>query len=208
MKTKCTKENRCETHKNGKYLKWKCGGGYSPEERHKKFIENKIKCEKCGNPATQKICQKCYYKFHTHYLKGKKLPKWWVKRIKETQPKGEKHLSWLGENAKYSSKHKWIVRWFGNPKKCSECGVVGKPNKGGKWNIQWANISGKYTRNENDYRGLCTKCHNRFDGIYQETENIPHGKIKRYRRGCRCELCKTAKHLYRNKLLKYNEIAK
>jgi len=203
-KIKCDIKNPCITHKDGKYLKWRCGESYSSKERHKRFINNKINCSKCGKKSTKSICQKCYYKYHTHHLFNKKLPKWWCKKISDGQKKYQESPLWKGENATYGTKHKMINRQYGNHKKCYECGIKGKKNKGGKWTIQWANISGNYKRDIKDYKGLCTKCHSVFDGKTISFENIQCGTVSKYRKGCRCDLCKKAKHLYRNKLLKYS----
>ncbi len=31
--------------------------------------------------------------------------------------------------------------------------------------IQWANISGNYTENKNDWIALCKRCHYKFDNV-------------------------------------------
>lgn len=193
-------------HKEGKYLKWNCGKKYSKEERHKLYELKMINCISCGNKATKKYCNKCYYKFNTHYLKGKKLPKWWCKRISEGQGKQENNVNWKGENAGYWTKHKWMVKVTKNPPKCEDCGVKGKKNLGGRWTIQWANISGLYKRDIKDYKGLCTKCHSKFDGLTKSIDDYKHGSVGRYRRGCKCELCIKAKSLHRKGLLGYSEV--
>lgn len=107
--------------------------------------------------------------------------------------------TWLGEQATYSSKHKWLVKTFGNFPKCEMCGVIGEKNKGDKWTIQYANISGKHYRDIKDYKGLCTKCHKIFDGKTKSIEDYKHGEYGKYRRGCRCDLCKESKRITRSK---------
>lgn len=194
---KCTVSNPCDRHKEGKYLKWNCGNVYSKEKRHERYLSNKKPCNHCGKLATKQCCKNCYYKFHSHHLKGTKLPDWWIKNISNGQKKGEHNPLWKGDDASYSSKHKWVVKFYGNPVKCEDCGVLGKKNAGNKWTIQWANISKKYFRKLEDYKGLCTHCHKNFDGLIIATEDISHGTLKRYRRGCRCDECKTYKRLYR-----------
>lgn len=113
---------------------------------------------------------------------------------------GSKNKYWKGMKADYSTKHIVLRRHNGNPKKCEMCGIVGK-KLNGRWTIEWANISGNYKRNINDYKGLCKKCHCRFDGIKKD---FKHGTVAKYREKCRCELCRKAKHLYRNGLLEYS----
>ena len=66
---------------------------------------------------------------------------------------------------KYSAIHKWLVKHHGNPEKCENCGVPGAKNKGGRWTIQWANISGEYLRDVADFMGLCVSCHFKKDQI-------------------------------------------
>ena len=71
----------------------------------------------------------------------------------------EKHQGWLGDNVGYWGIHKWINRHFKKPTMCQNCG---KDNLY-KWSIHWANISGNYRRDINDWIALCQSCHRRFD---------------------------------------------
>lgn len=43
---------------------------------------------------------------------------------------------------------------------CEKCGIIGT----GK-DMNWANISGKYTREREDWIRLCPSCHRIFDNI-------------------------------------------
>lgn len=70
----------------------------------------------------------------------------------------ENHPLWKGENATYITKHKWVVYHKGRPKFCESCGDENKNR------YEWANISGKYLRDLDDYIRLCKKCHFKFDG--------------------------------------------
>lgn len=190
----------CPIHKDGKYKKWSCGEVYNPVERHNRFISTKHKCKNCKKLCTAEYCQKCRGLFHSSPLLGKKLPKWWCKLISDGQGKQEESPMWKGENASYSTKHKWIVHFYGNPKICSDCGVIGKMGKR-TWNIQWANISGEYKRDVLDYKGLCPKCHMKLDKV---KVLYPCGTNGKYREGCRCELCLRAKSLYRQGLISFS----
>lgn len=69
----------------------------------------------------------------------------------------------------YSGIHKWVVANYQNPLHCEDCGIEGKyvGSKLIKWNIQWANISRKYERKREDWKGLCVKCHKLFDKKYK-----------------------------------------
>lgn len=202
--TKCIKEgNPCQRHINGKYQKWACGSEYSSSDRHAIFVSKKKPCLDCGNLCTAKYCIKCRGKHYKSHLLGKKLPQWWRDRISQGQGRGENNKKWKGEKVDYWTKHKGLITSNGNPKKCEDCGINGKKNKGNRWTIQWANITGTYTRDIKDYKGLCTKCHKIFDGLVKDIDEYKHGSPARYRRGCRCDNCREAKKLYRNGKLSY-----
>lgn len=55
----------------------------------------------------------------------------------------------------YQAVHKWIMRHYQKINKCAECGIEAK--------TQWANISGAYLRNREDFRELCYSCHSKED---------------------------------------------
>lgn len=69
--------------------------------------------------------------------------------------------NYKGELAGYGSKHSWIYRHKGKASRCIFCGVKNK-------RYTWANISGKYKRDFNDYMELCYSCHKFYD---QERRN-------------------------------------
>lgn len=70
--------------------------------------------------------------------------------------KGQDHPHWQN-NPSYSAIHKWIVRNFGRANYCSndECHKAKR--------YDWANISGEYKRDINDWRQLCRSCHTKLD---------------------------------------------
>lgn len=63
--------------------------------------------------------------------------------------------NWKGDEVSYVGLHKWLFRRKGRPLKCEGCGDVKR--------CQWANISGEYKRDLNDYRSLCSSCHKKED---------------------------------------------
>lgn len=69
--------------------------------------------------------------------------------------RGDKHFNWIGDRAGYSGIHKWIKRNWIKKGICSFCGKVGK--------TEWANKSGEYNRNSEDWVELCKPCHYHFD---------------------------------------------
>ena len=74
--------------------------------------------------------------------------------------KGEKNYSWVGDKIGYSGIHTWIVRTYG-PAKDYPCMICAGTN--GSKKIDWANISGEYKRDAQDWTTLCRKCHMAFD---------------------------------------------
>lgn len=70
--------------------------------------------------------------------------------------KNENHHEWKGSNASYSAIHKWMSNNFKKKDSCFRC-------SGNKPRTEWANISGKYERNINDWVELCSSCHRYFD---------------------------------------------
>lgn len=67
----------------------------------------------------------------------------------------ENHPHWLGDKVGYDGLHDWVYKVLGAPMECKECGKICKNN----YQIHWANKSGKYKRDKNDWLRLCVKCH-------------------------------------------------
>lgn len=72
---------------------------------------------------------------------------------------GDKHWNWRGDDVSYENKHTRIYRKLGQPDTCVNCGKSGLTGK----KIHWANISGQYKDDANDWVRLCASCHRRFD---------------------------------------------
>ena len=75
----------------------------------------------------------------------------------ETQ--GERNVQWKGTNIKYRRLHQWTQNLLGTPDTCEHCG---RSNLSGHL-IHWANKSGEYKRNLEDWLRLCAKCHKDYD---------------------------------------------
>lgn len=60
---------------------------------------------------------------------------------------------------KYDYLHRWVGKHFGKPDICEKCGKSGLSGQ----KIQWSNVSGKYTREREDWERLCTSCHKKKD---------------------------------------------
>ena len=59
----------------------------------------------------------------------------------------------------YSYLHRWVDSKKGKPQHCVHCGAKGKE----KTRYYWANVSGDYKKDVNDFIRLCSKCHHKFD---------------------------------------------
>ena len=92
------------------------------------------------------------------YLKSGAFMEHQVKIVRHN----EKHHAWKGDNAGYASVHSWIVRNAGKAKSCSFNSLHESTR------FQWANISGTYRRDVDDYAQLCPSCHKTYDNIVKK----------------------------------------
>lgn len=74
---------------------------------------------------------------------------------KTIDQRGEKNPYWKGDKVTYNGIHTWIRRNYGEPTTCEHCQTG---NLSG-YKINWANLDHKYSRNREDWRRLCSKCH-------------------------------------------------
>lgn len=101
---------------------------------------------------------------------------------------GPQARRWLGDNAGYVAKHMWIVKYYGNAEKCEKCGNPSASR------YEWANISGLYKRDRDDYMQLCPSCHRRMDyGNYCKRghEFTPENTYWRKEGWRVCKICQT-----------------
>lgn len=89
--------------------------------------------------------------------------------------RGEDNPNWLGDRVGYWGLHDWLISNYGQPQECEECGTA-DPTK----RYEWANISGDYRRDRDDFRRLCKSCHNTSDGVnaYQWHVGKQHSRRK------------------------------
>ena len=81
-------------------------------------------------------------------------------RVKELNP------LWKGNNASYSSKHKWIQKYWQKTGVCEKCGKSPKPYGNRKWGTEWHSLDGEYNREDRKtWLELCKSCHKIFDKI-------------------------------------------
>jgi len=71
------------------------------------------------------------------------------------RPRGEAHPAWKGDDVGYCALHDWVNRHGDKTGACVRCSAEGITH--------WANISGKYLRDLDDFIELCVPCHKQFD---------------------------------------------
>lgn len=140
----------------------------------------KRKCIQCPkvflaktSPSRKTRGKFCSRLCKTNWFRGKRLSSKsefkkglvpWNKGLKgfgknNNQVKGKDSGKWKGNSVSYYALHGWVKYWRGRPKKCEHCGkIVTIPNL-----IHWANKSGEYKRDLNDWLRLCYKCHKKYD---------------------------------------------
>lgn len=119
---------------------------------------------------SRKISEKYKTGELTHYYKGKKIlhlenyqfkknsvP--WNKGKNVLQTSEENNYGWKGDDVGYVSLHIWAKKHLGQPKICEYCGKEKESNR----KIHWANKSGKYKRDKDDWLRLCVSCHRKYD---------------------------------------------
>jgi hypothetical protein len=80
---------------------------------------------------------------------------------------GERAANWKGDEASYRALHGYLCKHYSKAGICDECG---KPAR-----TDYALIHGRpYSRNREDYRELCRRCHLRYDlgGVKKNPEAI------------------------------------
>ena len=137
----------------------KCGKTFRVPLSRNKVNHCYYSCSRKGKPTWNKGLTKQtnpivakYGKSGSIAKKGKPLP-----QLKEYQfKKGLIPWNWKGDNASYSSIHKWLVRHKGKAKnyKCIDCNKTAD---------HWSNVDGKYKRDTKDFQPRCASCHRIYD---------------------------------------------
>ncbi len=86
----------------------------------------------------------------------------WNTGKKRPEITGDKNWKWLGDEVGYHPLHQWVVRNLGKAIQCIKCGLLEIPENMKRY-FQWANISGEYKRETEDWIQLCLKCHKEYD---------------------------------------------
>lgn len=90
------------------------------------------------------------------YRKGKKNP--YLSKL-NTSKVGDLNPKWRGDKVGYYGLHNWVRRQLGTPHRCDFCHNESLRHR----QYHWANKSGRYLRDINDWLRLCTFCHKKYD---------------------------------------------
>ena len=85
--------------------------------------------------------------------------------------RGEKSPVWKGDKVSYRGLHYWIADKLGKPDTCEHCRKSGLRGHF----IHWANKSGEYKRDLQDWIRLCRSCH----GKYDSRKKMSEGEVSR-----------------------------
>lgn len=92
---------------------------------------------------------------------------------------GTDHGNWRGGDVGYFALHAWVERHKQRTGVCSECGTRPEPKKR-KNATEWANLSGEYHRDLNDYVELCCSCHRKRDMTPEKRAKISAAMRRRW----------------------------
>jgi len=84
------------------------------------------------------------------------------------------HPLYKGDKASYGAKHARIKRKFGKADKCENKTCLGISKR-----YEWANKSGLYKPEKNDWMSLCTSCHRKYD-MTKEKAKRHSDKMKQF----------------------------
>ena len=88
---------------------------------------------------------------------------------------GKDNSSWKGDEVEYRGLHRWIQKWKGEPSKCEKCGTRNAKR------FDWANKSGEYKRDLDDWIRLCRGCNLKIDFNDERRSKVKLQNSKRLR---------------------------
>jgi len=122
---------------NAKYCSNECDG---KSKRNGKTVE----CEYCGGKFYTQPSVKQKYCSSSCFAKDR--------------PK-EEHSRWKESGVGMPALHEWVEKELGKPDNCEHC------DRDNAARYEWANKSGEYKRDTDDWIRLCSVCHKAYDGM-------------------------------------------
>lgn len=123
------------------HVPWNKGSAISEETRQK------LRLAKLGKKNPK----------HSEWLKAHPINYW--KGRNKPEFTGSGNPQWKGNEVGYRALHIWVESKLGKPSKCEHCNTDGLTQR----KIHWANKSGQYLRDLDDWMRLCAKCHKQYD---------------------------------------------
>lgn len=129
----------------------------------RKYCSNICRQESQKKPI-EKVCATCSKQFITNRERINNCSAKCATRYRSITYREDKIGTWKGDEVGYSGLHMWIKSKYG---KANRCDFLEVKNHSKTAIFHWANLSGKYMRNIDDWAQLCVKCHFRFDNGYE-----------------------------------------
>ena len=162
-------------------------GVYPRTEKHRKmYIENglrqrgpahpfwkggKPKCKDCGKKLSHyesTRCVQCASKVpkseETRERLSSAVKKNWEDGKMSKTGSMDKNPNWKGDQVSYTGIHKWIERNWKKSDKCDFCDKAAN-------RIEWANLTGDYSRDRKNWGCLCVSCHRKLDRKSQKWQD-------------------------------------
>jgi hypothetical protein len=113
----------------------------------------------CSIKCKQKYTVPLFLRAAHQATRGRKQTEEEIEKRRKSLPCGEAHHFWKGHNVQYRSLHMWVESKLGKPHMCEVCGKDGLSHR----QYHWANLSGQYMRDLEDWLRMCVKCHRSYD---------------------------------------------
>jgi len=151
VRTKWSKEKRS----NAKWCSQRCyHASWTPERRQQIALNAKTYIE---NETPQQRTARMVKVIANRRANGKWQPGQ-AGRVRE------QNYKWLGNEASYNAKHRWIQKHWQKAGVCEACGKRPRPFGNRKYGTEWANLDGRYDRDARDgWKELCVPCHRAID---------------------------------------------
>lgn len=94
-------------------------------------------------------------------------------------PQAKNNFLWRDNKNKYTKVHRWVSKILGRDSFCESCGTEEDRR------YEWANISGEYKEEVEDWLRMCVPCHRKFDMTDEWKHNmsiVRKGRILGYQR--------------------------